>query len=120
MSDSEQPYSMTRPYECERCGGAMRTRGIDGVCIHCVALETCHRCEVCHRVRFGVTSDWEDHPGRLPREHPARCATCAAKAHEQAEAAYWRGLREASRRKATGTCEVREPDPFKGMREGDA
>ncbi len=117
----DDEYNGTRPYACRSCGGSMRTRGIDGLCIGCHQPPPV-RCERCARVRYEAGGDWEDHPGTVPGERPGFCATCEATREGQREAAYWRAVRRTVRRQqgrepwAEGTTPA---DVWEGLREGD-
>lgn len=118
---SEENYSGTRPYQCARCEGFMRTRGIDGLCIGCYEAPPV-RCERCGRVRYGTSADWEHHPGRIEGEAAGMCAGCGEEKREEARRLYYRGVRRTVRRQqgrepwAEGTT---PEDVWKGLREGD-
>lgn len=120
MSDSERETytSTTLAYTCRDCGGAMRTSGIDGRCIHCVEPPPV-RCQHCGRVRHGAGQDWFDHPGSFAQEQPGQCRDCLEKRHQKAERLYRREFWAAQRRKATGRCRPTGKEPFEGMRGED-
>jgi hypothetical protein len=94
----------------------MRTRGIDGRCITCVQ-PIAHRCSRCHRVRYEVGGDWQDHPGMLPREVEAMCRTCGEAKRLEQVARLEGECRRTRLRAATGKLTTVLPaDPFQGFR----
>lgn len=113
----DEHYSTARPYTCRSCGGGMRTRGIDGECISCHQPPV-QRCGHCRAVRGGIGEPWTYHPGPIPGEVQAVCSLCAATKRADAEREFWRGIREADRRKRSKRP-APEGDVFAGFREGD-
>ena len=113
-----EPVNLARPYVCADCGCAMRTRGVDGRCIRCMATPT--------RVCSGYTDEWGDRVGcgRVVQDgggpvEEATCVACGA-AEKRAQAArYAREGRELLERRRKGYGADPDRVDWEGLRRGE-
>lgn len=115
----EPEPSTRRPYACRQCGRGMRTRGIEGWCIHCYQPPPV-RCRHCGAVRWESGQEWRYHPDPVPGEQLGACRLCEETRKAEVERRYYRAARQTARRlahKEPWAADMTLPgDVFEGFR----